>query len=50
MLLFLNLDPKQTTEDTVVKEESCIPDSQQLVANANVIDANVIHYSDWKQH
>ena len=50
ILLFINLDPKQTTEDTVVKEESCIPDSQQLEANANLIDANGIHYNYWKQH
>lgn len=31
---FLNviLDPKETTDDCVVKEESSIPDSQELVA------------------
>ena len=28
-----NLDPKETTEDCVVKEESSSPDTQQLVTN-----------------
>ena len=29
----INLDPKDSTEDCAVKEESSIPDNEQLVAN-----------------
>ena len=34
----INLDPKDTTEDCAVKEESSIPDIEQLVANT--VDIN----------
>ena len=36
----INLDPKETTEDCAVKEESSIPDMQQLVANNIDINDN----------
>ena len=41
-----NLDPKDTTEDCVVKEESSSPDTQQLLTNN--LDNNDSKNKSWK--
>ena len=44
----INLDPKDTTEDCAVKEESSIPEIEQLVANK--VDINGSESDVWKWH
>lgn len=44
----INLDPKDTTEDSAVKEESSIPETEQLVANK--VDINGSESDVWKWH